>query len=525
MANVKEVAVIHTIRRLYELGRSQRAIARELGIDRETVRRYLRGNVPGNSNPAIPTAGNTGDSGEQPTGAEPAASTEVGAPETSNPAIPTAGRRSLCEPFRARIEKDASEGLSAQRIYQDLVREDAFDGSYESVKRFVGRLRREQPRRFERIESQPGEEAQVDFGSGPRVPKAGSGWKKTWVFRIVLSYSRKAYSEAVYHQDTESFIRCLENAFRAFGGVPATLVIDNLSAAVKRADWYDPELNPKIEAFARHYEVLILPTRPRHPHHKGKVENAVGYVKKNALKGRSFESLTGVNEFLEWWETHVADQRIHGTTRRQIAAHFEQERPSLGTLPPMLFPFFHEGRRTVHRDSHVEVAKAYYEVPDEYIGRQVWVRWDKAMVRVFNLRMEPVIAHARVPEGQFCASSAPASRQRVKRASGYPRQQAALLGVGCAQWADAIIEERGFAAVRILQGLVALSKTYTAEAIDTACAQALCSRALRLRDIRRLLDQPDRQTQFEFLDTHPLIRPMNVYAEFLNTQPQEVPHE
>ena len=126
--------------------------------------------------------------------------------------------------------------------------------------------------------TQPPGEAQVDFGSGPRVPDGQGRFHQTWIFRIVMSYSRKGYSESVHHQDTESFLRCLENAFRYFGGVPQTLVIDNLRAAVQRADWYEPELNPKMAEFARYYDTLVLPTRPYHPEHKAKVAYCTSYV-------------------------------------------------------------------------------------------------------------------------------------------------------------------------------------------------------------------------------------------------------
>ncbi len=157
------------------------------------------------------------------------------------------------------IEAKVERGLSAQRIYQDLKIEVLFSGSYESVKRFVRRLRKADPARVWRIEVAAGEEAQVDFGLGAPLI-AGEGRKqRTWIFRIVLSYSRKAYSEAVLRQDTETFIRCLEKAFRHFGGVPRTLNLDNLKAAVLKADFADPELNPKLLEFARHYGVVLLP--------------------------------------------------------------------------------------------------------------------------------------------------------------------------------------------------------------------------------------------------------------------------
>ena len=110
--------------------------------------------------------------------------------------------------------------------------------------------------------------------------------RRPWVFRVVLSHSRKAYSEAVWRQTTEAFLQCLENAFHHFGGVPRRLVLDNLKAAVAQADWYDPEVHPKLQSFAAHYGTAFLPTKPYTPRHKGKIERGIGYAKNNALKGR-----------------------------------------------------------------------------------------------------------------------------------------------------------------------------------------------------------------------------------------------
>jgi len=526
MANRKTVAVIHSILTLYERGWSQRRIARELGIDRETVRRYVVRQRVVEANAAISTAGKIGPFEVAPT----ISTTGVGPPESSKPAISTAGtagRQSRCEAVTEFIEPKLQAGLTAQRIYQDLVSERGFDGSYESVKRFVRSLRAAEPQRFLRLESLPGEEAQVDFGSGPRLPDGAGGWRKSSVFRVVLSYSRKAYSEGVLHQDTETFLRCLENAFRYFGGVPQTVVIDNLRAAVAKADWYEPELNPKVAEFARYCGTLILPTRPYQPQHKGKVESSVKYVKNNALKGRAFLGLSDLNRFLLEWETQVADRRIHGTTRQQVAARFEAaERAALRPLPSMPFPCFQEGRRQVHRDSYVEIARAYYEVPAEYIGRAVWVRWDARTVRVFNQRFEQVAMHARLEPGRFSAPLSGDSQGRVERAAGYYQQQTARLGPACGQWAQQVLTERGPLGIRVLQGLLSLAKKHRAHVLNDACQQALGYGALRLADVRRLLESTERQADLPWLESHPLIRDLNEYGQFLaahsHPQPQEI---
>ena len=148
------------------------------------------------------------------------------------------------------------------------------------------------------MECAAGEEAQIDFGTGAWIELPDGKRRRSHVFRIVLSHSRKGYSEAVYRQTTEDFIRCMENAFWHFGGVPKVLVIDNLKAAVKQPDWYDPELNPKVQSFCEHYGCVILPTKPRMPRHKGKIESGVNYVQENGLRGHRFTSLEKENEHL-----------------------------------------------------------------------------------------------------------------------------------------------------------------------------------------------------------------------------------
>jgi hypothetical protein len=219
---------------------------------------------------------------------------------------------------------------------------------------------------------------------------------------VVLSHSRKGYCEVVFRQTTDDFITALENAFWHFGGVPKTVVIDNLRAAVKRLDWYDPELVPKLRAFEEHYGTTILPTRPYTPRHKGKVERGVDYVQENALRGRTFASLLEQNDFLSHWEATVADVRIHGTTRKQVRAHFdESEKNELLSLPTERFANFSEARRKVNRDGHVAIDHAFYSAPPEYVGRSVWARWDARTVRLLDDDLNTIAVFARSEPGKF----------------------------------------------------------------------------------------------------------------------------
>jgi transposase len=533
MAKRFTMAEIDTILTLHKAGHSNREIAALLGVNRETVGKHLaRAKVQ--NQPNAPTGNPTDD----PNGCQPNAPTgseagnghagvvsqsqpdqpSVGAPPTGSASSPTNGPPSECEAFREEILAKIEQGLEAVRIHQDLVGDHRDSApSYWSVRRFIARLRHKTPLPFRRMETGPAEEAQVDFGTGAAVRTSDGKVRRPWIFRIVLSYSRKAYSEAVWRQTSEAFIACLENAFRHFGGVPKRLVIDNLKAAVARGDWYDPEVHPKLQSFAHHYGTVFLPTKPYMPRHKGKIESGVKYVKWNALRGRVFTSLAEENQFLLNWETQVADQRIHGTTKQQVEKLFEQaERRELLAIPVERFPLFHEAHRAVHRDGFVEVDKAYYSAPPEYVGHRLWVRWDSRLVRLFNDRWEPLIVHAKTEPGRFRTAPEHIPMEKVsavERGTDALLRQIAMIGPQTRQWAEAMTQARGVEGVRVLVGLKSLAGKHPSEALEEACRVALSHGAYRLRTVRQLLKRKGQaQQQFEFLQEHPIIRPLSDYS-------------
>ncbi len=511
MANQLKMAKVHTILTLRARGWSYRRIGRELGVHRETAARYAR--LAEASPVGGPGAGSDQNRPNLPAGLD----------VQNRPNPPTGpGPRSLAEPFREFISKCLDQGLSCQRIWQDLKTEHAFEGSYDSVKRFARRLRIHGQLPFRRMECSPGEEAQIDFGTGAPIIMQNGKRRRTHVLRVVLSHSRKAYSEVVFRQTTEQFIRCIENAFCHFGGVPKTLVIDNLKAAVTKADWFDPEINPKMLSFCAHYDTTVLPTKPYTPRHKGKVERGVDYVQNNALKGKNFRSLSEQNEHLLRWETTVADTRIHGTTRRQVKKAFEEsERAALLPLPVARFPFFEEVERKVNRDGHVEVDKAYYSAPPEYLTRTVWVRWDSRVVRIFNHRMEQIAFHVKHEPGRFSTQSqhiAERKRSGVEKGAVYQLNKARLIGSETGRWAEQMIHQRGIEGVRVLMGLLNLAHRHSSASIEEACVLAASHGAYRLRTIRELLKrQGDKQERFEFLDEHAIIRPLTDYGKLVHT--------
>ena len=490
MSNILKMAKIESIKTLKKQGWSNRKIAKELGLHRETVRKYVNlEKAESDSKPANPPAG-------------------------------SAGPPSLCEPFREVIEQSLEKGLSFQRIWQDLKFEHGFEGSYDSVKRFAGRLKSSGELPFRRMECAPGEEAQIDFGSGYYIKTADGKRRKVHIFRFILSFSRKGYSEAVFNQTTENFIQCMENAFHYFGGVCRLQIIDNLRAAVKNPDRFDPELVPMLEHFRKHYDTTIMPTRPYTPRHKGKIENGIGYVKNNALKGRTFESLADLNRHLLDWEDKVADTRIHGTIRKQVKKLFEEEeKQALTPLPRERFPFFHEARRKVHRDGHIELKRAYYSVPVEYMSREVWVRWDSRLVRIFNLRMEQIAVHVKVEPGRFATDTAHIAGEKtskVEKGAAYNLQRVSHIGPNTARWAEEMLKSKGTPGVRVLIGLLSLANKHSSSRIEKACEIALSYEAFNLRSVRELVKRSEPvQQSFEFVEEHEIIRSLSDYEEIV----------
>jgi transposase len=485
MANRLKMDIQKAIEGLKRQGWSERKIALELGIHRKTVRGYASG--------AKCTKVLTGDEGSS---------------------------RSLCDGFREEIEAKLELGLDALRIHQDLKLEHGFEGAYDTVQRFVKNLKAVTPHRVWRMECEPGQEAQVDFGVLPLLDNGTGKLKRVNLFRIMLSHSRKSYSEAVLTQNSESFLRCLENAFRYFGGVPQRLCVDNLKAAVVKAHWYDPDLNPKIMNFGEHYDIAIMPTRPYTPEHKGKIENGIKYLKNNALKGRRFESIAAINAFLLDWEKNTADKRIHGTTRKQVGSHFEQEEKAhLKALPNSLFESFSEGKRRVHRDSYVEVQRAYYDVPCEYIGQELWVRWDARMIRIYDRNMNLIRSHCRLEPGHFTqVLGVEGCRGSLEQSLYYWRSRVGGIGEGASLWADALIENRPEMAMRILQGLLSKRKKHSKHQIDEACKKALFNGQFRLREIEQLLHGKSEQQRLEFISEHELIRSADSYEQVFATK-------
>lgn len=520
MPNYLKMPKQQQVAALLALDWSYRRIEAETGVRRETVSRYDR-RRRSNAAKAFPGSDAADPPVSEGTGADDASNAaKVFAGSDPNAAKVFAGSvvapRSRCTAaaYRVAITEKCDAGLSVQRIWQDLVEEYGYGASYESVKRFIRTLPSSQRRAVGVFHCAPGAEGQVDFFRGaPTLDAATGEWKRPWVFRLTLSHSRHAYEEAVWDQRIETFLRLHERAFRDLGGVPLVIRHDNLKAAVVRACLYDPDVSELYGAFAAHWGFTPLPSQPRHPQENGKQERSGGYVKDNALKGRRFDSLDAHNTFLHHWNRTVARLRIHGTTRRQVWRHFvEVEQGALQPCATEAFPLFRNGTRTVHVDGHVEVAGAFYPVPLALLGQRVRVQWDDHLVRVFHNDALATV-HRLVPPGVYAPR--PGEATASTRQQGFVDRllgQCERVGPTLRTWADAAVAARGVRAIRLIQGVLQLTRRVPRERLLAAVEAAHAQQQYRYQTIRRLAEAAPRRIPSVRIADDPLIRPMTQYA-------------
>ena len=514
---------------LGKLGWSLRKIERETGVRRETAGAYLRAvgiavRIPGTwgrQAPAKPANEVTPDlSGAKP--ANEVTPDFVGL--LSQPPSSPAGRVSACEPYRDLIEEKLSCGRNAKAIWQDLVTDHGYPGNYQTVKRFVRKLQGSRlPQATGIILTEPGEEAQVDYGSGPLVrdPQTGK-YRRTRLFVLTLGYSRKSIRLLTWRSSTRIWAELHEKAFRRLGACPRVIVLDNLGEGVLVPDVYDPTLNPLYRDVLAHYGVVALPCRVRDPDRKGKVESGVGHAKKTPLKGMRFESLEEGQAYLDRWEERWADTRIHGTTKRQVAAMFAEEKPHLLPLPLEPFRYYEYGKRVVNLDGCVEVKAAYYSLPPGWMGRHVNVQWDELHVRILNPNTSKLLReHLRQKPGGYRI-------QEEDRPKKMPLSTAQLLrraehaGAQIGKFCQLIYQQQSQTGIRRILGMLSLIKKYGAAAVEDGCATALDIGVHEYRFVRRYLERrPHPQMFLRQID--PLIRQLTEYRDFINLKTKEQP--
>jgi hypothetical protein len=337
---------------------------------------------------------------------------------------------------------------------------------------------------------------------------------------MTLGYSRKSVRLLEFRSSSQTWAELHEKAFRRLRGVTRTVVLDNLREGVLSPDIYDPTINPLYRDVLKHYGAIPLPCRVNDPDRKGKVEQGVGHAKRTPLKGLRFESLEQAQAYLDHWEERWADTRIHGTTKRQVAAMFEEERPSLLSLPLEPFRYYQYGERTVHLDGCVEVEAAYYGTPPGWIGQRVRVQWDGQRVRLLNPKTGELLREhlrqsrggRRIKEEDRPKQTPPGTVQLLIRADKAGRQIGALC--------HGMHDRDGQAAVRRILGMLSLAKRYGAGRVDAASAAILEMGLCEYHLVRSYLEhQP--QFPLSLRQVDPLIRQLTLYREVIEQKTKE----
>jgi transposase len=497
------------IQALTQLGWTDRAISRETGIYRGTISKYRK---KYQNQPKVPT-----DSGSTPEQNQPKVPADL-------PPLPRTNSAQI-HPYREKIRIWIRQHLTAQRIYQDLVEEHGYTGSYDAVKRYARKLRKKGVRGFtDRLEHVPGREAQVDFGKATCRILFGSKWKRVWIFKMTLSSSKHAYEELVEKQDMETFLRCHENAFAFFGGVTEIVTIDNLKAGVIEASIFDPVLNETYLKFASHWGFAANPCIPRRPEHKGVVERDISYTKHNALDGRKFNSLAEANAYLRHWNKRWARTRIHGTTRCQVWKLFcDVERDRLRPVAEQPFVFFTVCSRKVDVNGCVEVKRGFYRVPPRLVGEKVVVHYNQQYVRIYS-KGELAISHMRL-ERKGTVSDAPGCLPKWKHPNlesqeRYYCSKARQISPALYKLVYDILCTDDPLAIRRVRGLLSVSKKFTNEVVDTAARKALSFSPVRLIKFRALCEKyaenpDDGSNTPQLTQRHELIRSLNEYESLI----------
>ncbi len=499
---------------------SQREISRKVRIDRKTIRKYGQQldkiTLPEKDDFSYSTksvaTGQEKDQIQNPPPRPPGYFVDTAK-------IPFHAR-SACEPHRKWIEQQVRLGRNAMAIYQDLVERFNFNHKYNSVKRFVRRLKQKTPKQFDRLEFLPGEEAQVDYGQGAMTLHPSGKYRRPRLFVMTLKYSRRSFRKVVWKSSQETWARLHEQAFRYFGGTVQYVVLDNLKEGVIKPDIYEPELNPIFAAMLNHYAVMADPARVRDPDRKGTVENAIQHTQDTGLKGRRFESIEAQNQWLMHWEQVWAAKRIHGRMKRQVEQMFQEEKPYLNPLPLTGFRYFLQETRKVYDDGMIQVGQSYYSALPAPLHKDVIVRIYEHEIEIINpVTMEKIRTHIKSDRPGAVKMDPEDRIFNPSRQTMYLLGKAERIGPQTRKLCELMFEQQGRPGQRRMQGIVNLARKYEASCIESAAEKAVEMGLRNYKAFCRLVQarsSNNTESKSPISQEHKLIRPSSDYGAFFD---------
>jgi transposase len=473
--------------RLHRMGTGAREVARVLGMSPNTEREYRL---------ALTAEGLlAGEVGDLPMLEVLRAAIERRLPSTAPPQMV-----SSIESLRDKIEDFAEKGLKPQAIYDRLKLEDKdFTASFWAVRAVWRKWKKALGVRAEDVaipvETAPGEVAQVDFGYVGKLYDASSGQlRKAWAFVMVLGYSRRMVVRICFDQKIETWLRVHVEAFAELGGAPATIVPDNLKAAVVRAAFGvdgAASLNRSYRELARHYGFKIDPAPIYAPKKKGKVESGVKYVKGNYFAGRDGNDADETKRELQRWVDEIANRRLHGTThRRPIELFAEEEASVLRPMPARRYELVVWHKARVHQDSHVAFDKRLYSVPWRLIKQEIWLRASPSTIDLYaeDVRVATHSRRGRSPRST-CDEHLPEDRAPWRhRHRAYWEDRADKIAPEVGVYIRAVFDsDEVLSMLRVVQSMVAHLEKFPVERAVATCLRASHHASYQYKTIKNIL--------------------------------------
>ena len=410
-----------------------------------------------------------------------------------SPRKPTV-RPSKLDPFKNDIIRMIeTHPYTAVQIFH-RIKESGFDGRYSIVKAYVRKVRPPRTKAFLKLAFAPGECAQVDWGSYGAV-SVGSTRRRLSFFVMVLCYSRMMYVEFTVSQTMEHFLTCHQNAFEFFGTVPKKIMVDNLKSAVlKRIIGQAPVFNPRYLDFAKHYGFTIAACNVGKGNEKGRVENGVGYVKKNFLSGLDIPDFTAINPGARHWLNTIANVRIHGETRKQPIALFEKERPCLNPLPPNPYDTATVSQVRASSQFRITIDTNRYSVPAEYAGTRLTLKIYPDRLCIYD-KAKLIARHVRSYDRHQDFEDPDHPKALLARRKKARDQKIFMRFLALSPTADLYyrkLEQRRMNPHHHIRKIVALSEIYPPESVARAMEDAFAFEAFSCEYIANLLEQRSR---------------------------------
>ncbi|CAO4847315.1 MAG: hypothetical protein FADNKDHG_01481 [Holosporales bacterium] len=386
------------------------------------------------------------------------------------------------------------EGYQARTIYNKLKNNFGYDGSYDSVQRFIKKL---QINNLEKVLTtplhfKPAEAAQVDFGHGPKIfDNRTKRIEQTYFFVMTLCFSRHQFAFLVTHQDIETWLFCHQKAFEFFKGVPCKVIIDNPKCAVVKAGYYDVDLNNSYEQFAKEWKFQISPCPPRDPQKKGRVESGVKYIKKSFLPLRTFKDMDDANDQLLDWILNEAGQRIHGSTHLKPLESFEKWE-KLNPLPLTKPEIAIWSKTKGSRNGHIIHNQCHYSFPYQYFGCELWVKQTPGSITIY-CDGEIIAKHQRLfIKGSYATKEDHLPKKAkyfLKRTPTWCIEEAQSIGPHTLSVIKILVNDPVQDHLRVAQGILNLSKSYGKERLEKACERAFMFKSIGYKTIKCILEK------------------------------------